>query len=145
METIRRNRTTKCWATAGKLMAMVTPCVWAISILTLYGCDSYGNYTKNTWRSEYQPYTPPTRGAYRTSFIFGKQETVYPGPYHVDSQQYGRAPWPVYDQAVSYLNSSEIITYREFRYDYRSIGSDNQPRNHFRNYFRGYREGYQVR
>jgi hypothetical protein len=145
METKSRNRASECRGIASKFMALVTLSIGVISILTLYGCDSYGNSTKNIWRSDYQPYTPPTRGAYSPSFMFGKQKTADPGPYYVDSQQYGRSPWPISDQAVSYVNDSEIITYREFRYDYRSIDSDNQPRNHFRNYLRGYREGYQTR
>ncbi len=120
-------------------------CIGLFFLLTLYGCNSYENPNMKTWRSEYKPYIPPTTGVYSPSFIFGSQQKGLISRNYVDSEQFGRLPWPTSDQAVGYVNDGEIITYREFRYDDRYIGSDNQPRNQFHDYLRGYREGRQYR
>ena len=134
-----------CWIISSKILALVTLGVVLFFFLTLCGCNSYEKPSFKPWRSDYKPYSPPTTGAYSPDFIFGNQEKALTSRNYVDSEQYGRVPWPTSDQAVGYVSDPEIITYREYRYDYRYIGSDNQPRNHFRNYLRGYRAGQQYR
>jgi len=114
-------------------------------VLTISGCSSYEKSSGEFWRSEYRPYSPLITGAYSPSFIFGNQQKTGTKPYYVDSQQYHRVPWPTSDQAIGYVNDSEIITYREYRYDNRYISSDNQPKNHFHSYLRGYRVGQKYR
>lgn len=134
-----------CWIISSKILALVTLGVGSFFLLTLYGCNSYEKPYVKPWRSAYKPYSPPTTGVYSPGFIFGNQQKALTSPNYVNSEQYGRVPWPTSDQAVGYVSEPEIITYREYRYDYRYIGSDNQPRNLFRNYLRGYRAGQQYR
>ena len=138
-------KTSDYWIIFSKILAVGTLGVGLFFLLTLYGCNSYEKPYVKPWRSEYKPYSPPTTGVNSPGFIFGSQQEASTSPNYVDSEQYGRVPWPTSDQAVGYVSDPEIITYREYRYDYRYIGSDNQPRNHFRNYLRGYRAGQQYR
>jgi len=141
----KARQTSDCWILSGMIPAVGALCVGLFFLLTLYGCNSYEKPYVKPWRSEYKPYSPPTTGVYSPGFIFGSQQEGMISRNHVDSEQYGRMPWPTSDQAVRYVSDPEIITYREFRYDDRYIGSDNQPRSHFRNYLRGYRVGQQYR
>ncbi|GEM_PF-4331333 len=135
----KTHKTSNFWILSGKKPAAVALFVGLFFLLTLYGCNSYRKPHIKPWRSEYKPYSPPTTGVYSLDFIFGSHQEFQKSGNYVDSEQYGRMPWPTSDQAVGYVSDPEKITYREFRYDERYIGADNQPRSHFRNYLRGYR------
>ena len=139
------HQTSDGWIMFCKIPAPVTLCVGLFFLLTLYGCNSYEKPYVRPWRSEFKPCSPPTTGVYSPDFIFGNQQKDSTSQNYVDSEHYGRVPWPASEQAVGYVSDPEIITYREFRYDDQYIGSDNRPRSHFRNYLRGYRVGQQYR
>lgn len=141
----KTNSVSACKVNTGKITGLVGLIMGFSFLLTLSGCSSYEKSPGKSWRSEYRPYSPPITGAYSPSFIFGNQQKTGTRPYYVDSQRYHRSPWPTSDQAIGYVNDSEIITYREYRYDNRYISSDNQPRNHFHSYLRGYRVGQKYR
>jgi hypothetical protein len=145
MDDRKVHQTSDGWIISGKILTPVTLCVGIFVLLTFYGCNSYEKTYVKPWRSEYKPYSTPTTGVYSPSFIFDSQQKASTSPNYVDSEQYGRMPWPTSDQAVGFVSDPEIITYREYRYDYRYIDSDNRPRNHFRNYLRGHRTGQQYR
>lgn len=119
-------------------------------IVTLSGCCSYKDLPDKSWHGEYKrsgckPYTQPATGVYSPDFIFGSQKKSDKSRNYANSEQFGRRPWPTSEQAAGYVNDQETISYREYRYDKRYIGYNNQPKTYFRSDLRAVRIGKQHR
>ena len=122
-------------------LSAVLACLVGLSLtITNVGCNSYGKNDHARWRNE-QPSPRPIKGVYSPNFIFDRPTSVEKTQLWVNSEQFGRDPWPISPYATAYIDTGQIITYGEYRQDDQYINSDNIPRNRFYRRLRGYRTG----
>jgi hypothetical protein len=63
----------------------------------------------------------------------------------VSAEEFGRLPWPVSQYAQGYVNTEEIMSYREYHYSDQYTTSNNQPYIRFHRRFQGQRSSYKYR
>jgi len=120
----------------------LTALIMALSIfITTYGCHSCitrqpSSHTSNTVQA-----TPQ----YDPHIIFDAPHKIGYRHYYVDSEQFGRAPWPVSPETYHYVNYPEIISYDVYTYSNQYQGFDNKPRHYFQQRLYGHRSAQQIR
>ena len=112
-----------------------------IIAVTLSGCKCYDEDV--AWIEElYQPVKTTT--SYNPKLIFDMPSDCRREQY-ISSEQFGRAPWPISPEALSYINDAEIISYRENFLSDQYLQGDHRPRDRYKRRIRGYRVGYMTR
>ena len=112
-------------------------------LITTAGC---GICNKSNHKNLYTSHSHSPYNAAATPMLIFDTTTgkISPGP-HVSAEEFGRLPWPVSPYAQEYVNTEEIMSYREYHYSDQYTTSNNQPYSRFHRRFTGQRSSYKYR